>query len=47
MEPTKHIGIWIRVSTEMQVQGDSPEHHEKRARLYAEAKGWHVVHVYR
>ena len=47
MESTKNIGIWIRVSTEMQVQGDSPEHHEKRARLYAEAKGWHVVTVYR
>jgi site-specific DNA recombinase len=43
----KHIGIWIRVSTEDQVQGQSPEHHEKRARAYAEAKGWHVVEVYR
>lgn len=43
----KRVGIWIRVSTEIQVQGDSPEHHEKRARLYAEAKGWQVVDVYR
>lgn len=47
METKKNIGIWIRVSTEMQVQQDSPEHHEKRARLYAEAKGWHVAEVYR
>lgn len=43
----KRIGIWIRVSTEDQVRGESPEHHERRARLYAEAKGWDVVKVYR
>jgi site-specific DNA recombinase len=47
METNKNIGIWIRVSTEMQVKGESPEHHEKRARLYAEAKGWNVIEVYR
>lgn len=47
METNKNIGIWIRVSTEMQVKGESPEHHEKRARLYAEAKGWEVIEVYR
>ncbi|MEW8285204.1 MAG: recombinase family protein [Candidatus Thiodiazotropha endolucinida] len=44
--PHKRIGIWIRVSTEDQAQGESPEHHEKRARHYAEAKGWQVVEVY-
>jgi site-specific DNA recombinase len=43
----KRVGIWIRVSTEDQVKGESPEHHERRARLYAEAKGWDVVEVYR
>ena len=43
----KPVGIWIRVSTEDQAQGDSPEHHERRARLYAEAKGWGVREVYR
>ena len=43
----KRVGIWIRVSTEDQVKGESPEHHEKRARLYAEAKGWDVIEVYR
>ena len=42
----KSVGIWIRVSTEDQAQGESPEHHEKRARLYAEAKGWQVKEVY-
>jgi len=43
----KEVGIWIRVSTEDQVRGESPEHHEKRARAYAEAKGWNVAEVYR
>src|SRR5437879_3513943 len=43
----KRVGIWIRVSTEDQVKGESPEHHERRARLYAEAKGWNIVEVYR
>lgn len=43
----KQVGIWIRVSTEDQVRGESPETHERRARAYAEAKGWNVVEVYR
>lgn len=43
----KRVGIWIRVSTEDQVKGESPEHHERRARLYAEAKSWNVIEVYR
>ena len=43
---SKAVGIWIRVSTEDQARGDSPEHHEKRARMYAEAKGWSVREVY-
>jgi site-specific DNA recombinase len=43
---TKYVGIWIRVSTEDQARGESPEHHEKRARMYAEAKGWRVREVY-
>lgn len=42
----KRVGIWIRVSTEDQARGESPEHHERRARMYAEAKGWNVVDVY-
>ena len=44
---SKRVGIWLRVSTEDQVRGESPETHERRARLYAEAKGWNVVEVYR
>ena len=47
MEIKKTVGIWIRVSTEYQVKDESPEHHETRARLYAEAKGWEVREVYR
>lgn len=45
--PSKRVGIWIRVSTEDQVRGESPEHHERRARLYAEAKDWQVIELYR
>ena len=42
----KSVGIWIRVSTEDQAQGDSPEHHEERARSYAKSRGWQVKEVY-
>src|SRR5215510_1657930 len=45
-ETDKIVGIWIRVSTEDQARGESPEHHEKRARFYAESKGWNVVELY-
>ncbi|MCR8559319.1 recombinase family protein [Mucilaginibacter sp. BJC16-A38] len=48
MEQSKHIGIWIRVSTDQQVKEESPEHHEQRARHYVESKkGWTVCEVYR
>src|SRR6266481_5723062 len=43
---SKHVGIWIRVSTEDQAHGESPEHHERRARFYAESKVWKVKEVY-
>ena len=46
MNEGKPVGIWIRVSTEDQAKGESPEHHEKRARYYAESKGWTVKEVY-
>lgn len=42
----KSVGIWVRVSTEDQAAGESPEHHEKRARYYAESKSWQVAEVY-
>lgn len=46
MDNAKPVGIWIRVSTEDQARGDSPEHYEKRARFYAESKGWNIREVY-
>src|ERR1700722_5463728 len=42
----KSVGIWIRVSTEDQAQGESPEHHEHRAQEYAKFNGWTVKEVY-
>lgn len=42
----KPVGIWIRVSTEDQAKSQSPEHHERRARFYAESKDWQVREVY-
>jgi site-specific DNA recombinase len=44
--PAKRVGIWLRVSTEEQVRGESPEHHKARAEQYAEMRGWTVVEVY-
>src|SRR5580704_17592082 len=43
---SKNVGIWIRVSTEDQAKGESPEHHEDRARSYAKSRGWQVKEVY-
>lgn len=42
----KNVGIWIRVSTEDQAKGESPEHHEARAREYAKFNRWNVREVY-
>jgi site-specific DNA recombinase len=42
----KPVGIWIRVSTEDQARGESPQHHEARAREYAKFNGWTVKEVY-
>src|SRR6266704_542019 len=43
---TKDVGVWIRVSTEDQAKGESPEHHLERAKAYAAVKGWTVKEVY-
>jgi site-specific DNA recombinase len=43
---SKNVGIWIRVSTEDQARGESPEHHEERARSYAKSRGWQVKEIY-
>lgn len=47
MAVTKQIGIWLRVSTDAQVDGDSLDVHDHRARLYAESRGWEVAETYR
>jgi site-specific DNA recombinase len=46
MTERKAVGIWIRVSTDDQAKGESPEHHLERARAYAKARGWDVKEVY-
>ena len=44
----KKVGIWLRVSTQMQAnETDSLEHHQTRAEAYCQAKGWDVAEVYR
>jgi site-specific DNA recombinase len=43
----KSVGIWLRVSTEDQLHGESLEHHEQRAKAYAALKEWHVAETYR
>ena len=43
---TRLAGIWIRVSTDEQAQGDSPETHLRRAQMYCELHGWTPVEVY-
>ena len=53
-EEEKRVGIWIRVSPRSvdarkgaDAKSESPEHHLRRAELYAEMKDWKVVEVYR
>ena len=46
MKEQKIVGIWIRVSTEDQARGESPEHHEQRAKYYAQSRDWEVKEVY-
>lgn len=44
---SKHVGIWIRVSTEDQAHGESPEHHERDAPDFMpKSKDWKVKEVY-
>lgn len=46
MSKKKPIGVWIRVSTEDQKQGESPKVHLERARLYAELHGYEIKEIY-
>ena len=42
----KPVGIWIRVSTQDQAEGESPAHHLERAKAFAFGRGWDVKEVY-
>jgi len=42
----KNVGVWIRVSSDEQAKGDSPEHHLERARARAASQGWTIKEVY-
>ena len=46
MTDNRRAGIWIRVSTDEQAQGESPENHLKRAQMYCELHHWQPVEVY-
>lgn len=42
----KRVGIWIRTSTDLDSQKESPEHHLERAKAYCCFKDWEIVEVY-
>ena len=42
----KDVGVWIRVSSEDQAKGESPEHHRQRARDFAANRKWTIKEVY-
>ena len=42
----KNVGVWIRVSSEDQARGESPEHHRQRARDFAANRKWTIKEVY-
>lgn len=42
----KRVGVWIRVSSKLQQNSDSPEHHLERAKMYADLKDWKIVEEY-
>ncbi|MDL2270032.1 recombinase family protein, partial [Desulfosarcina sp. OttesenSCG-928-G17] len=48
MNPPKprRAGVWIRVSTDEQAKGESPENHLKRAQMYCELQGWELAEIY-
>lgn len=47
MERGKRVGLWVRVSSEMQVEADSPEVHLKRAQDYCAERSLDPVEIYR
>jgi DNA invertase Pin-like site-specific DNA recombinase len=43
----KVIGIWVRVSSPMQVQKESHVHHEMRAKAFVKSRNWKIGKTYR
>ncbi len=43
----KEIGIWVRVSSTMQVERGSHTHHELRAKSFVKARDWKIKKIYR
>ena len=43
----KVIGIWVRVSSTMQVDRDSHVHHEMRAKSFVKSRDWKIGKIYR
>jgi len=44
--PNKRVGVWIRTSTDLDSQKESPEHHLEKAKGYCLFKDWEIVEVY-
>lgn len=44
---TKTIGIWVRVSTSMQVEKEGHLHHEMRAKAFVQSRNWKIGKIYR
>ncbi len=47
MKASKHIGIWIRVSTELQVKEESRNTTNSVPGIYAQSQGWEVLEIYK
>jgi len=43
----KVIGIWVRVSSTMQVERESHVHHEMRAKSFVKSRDWEIGKIYR
>ena len=43
----KNIGIWVRVSSTMQVERESHVHHEMRAKSFVKSRDWKIAKIYR
>lgn len=47
MKEAKKVGIWVRVSSSMQVDKESHIHHEMNAKRFVESRSWEIVKTYR